>query len=511
MSGEAHGAGWYVVDATTGQPVGPYDAKALQGLLANQHITLDTPLWCEGWSEWLPLRGVGELQPVVKVAEEVARAARKSAAAGKDELDVFQEEITALEVAAASEPGEEGGVQPGTPEELEFEDDDGTSYVWDRALHKYMPKELTGGTGGAGAEAAYDPELMTFQGGDEVIPTLAAVRAAEAGVGAAAGQAGARKRKAGEGEGGGGPGAAGANQPAAQPGGAEAAPDASATTTAAAGQKLGKKQKGKGAKPPAEPSQPPQWFELKNNTSIYVSGLPLDVSVEEVSTVFSKFGLIKEQLNKQPRIKLYRDRASGELKGDALVTFLREPSVALAVQLMDGTPFRPGMTRTMTVQPAKFEQKGEAYVPKAKPSKKEKKVLAAQQERLLSWGGCDDKLLAEQSTVIIKHMFSPEELAAELGAAEALEKEVLEEAVRLGPVEKVRVFKQHPDGVVSVRFKTADGTQACLAKMNGRFFDGRRLVAEMWDGITNYASVKVSRGRRGSRHPCSRRHCPKSM
>lgn len=27
-------------------------------------------------------------------------------------------------------------------------------------------------------------------------------------------------------------------------------------------------------------------------------------------------------------------------KGDALVTYLKEPSVALAVQLMDGTPFR---------------------------------------------------------------------------------------------------------------------------------------------------------------------------
>lgn len=27
-------------------------------------------------------------------------------------------------------------------------------------------------------------------------------------------------------------------------------------------------------------------------------------------------------------------------KGDALVTYLKEPSVALAVQLLDGTPFR---------------------------------------------------------------------------------------------------------------------------------------------------------------------------
>jgi len=27
-----------------------------------------------------------------------------------------------------------------TPEELEFEDDDGTMYVWDRTRRKYMPK-----------------------------------------------------------------------------------------------------------------------------------------------------------------------------------------------------------------------------------------------------------------------------------------------------------------------------------------------------------------------------------
>ncbi|GFH25446.1 uncharacterized protein HaLaN_23405 [Haematococcus lacustris] len=94
MSGDAHGAGWYVVDATTGQPVGPYDAKALQGLLANQHITLDTPLWCEGWSEWLPLRGVGELQPVVKVAEEVARAARKRHAAAQPPLTQLTQRVS---------------------------------------------------------------------------------------------------------------------------------------------------------------------------------------------------------------------------------------------------------------------------------------------------------------------------------------------------------------------------------------------------------------------------------
>ena len=35
-----------------------------------------------------------------------------------------------------------GDAGPSTPEELEFEDDDGTLFVWDRALRKYVPKDL---------------------------------------------------------------------------------------------------------------------------------------------------------------------------------------------------------------------------------------------------------------------------------------------------------------------------------------------------------------------------------
>jgi HIV Tat-specific factor 1 len=59
----------------------------------------------------------------------------------------------------------------------------------------------------------------------------------------------------------------------------------------------------------AEPTAAEQagWFELKNNTSVYVTGLPRDVTVEEVSSVFSKFGLIKEDVHtRAPRIKLYK-------------------------------------------------------------------------------------------------------------------------------------------------------------------------------------------------------------
>ncbi len=42
---------------------------------------------------------------------------------------------------------------------------------------------------------------------------------------------------------------------------------------------------------------------------------------------FSKCGIIKEGDDKRPRIKIYRDRATGMPKGDGLVTYLKEPSV----------------------------------------------------------------------------------------------------------------------------------------------------------------------------------------
>ena len=46
---------------------------------------------------------------------------------------------------------------------------------------------------------------------------------------------------------------------------------------------------------------------------------------------FAKCGIIKEDEERQPRIKIYRDKASGFAKGDGLVTYLKEPSVRLTI------------------------------------------------------------------------------------------------------------------------------------------------------------------------------------
>ncbi len=74
------------------------------------------------------------------------------------ELEAIEAELKALEAQKAAERkaaasgGEAGpgvGDAPGTPDELEFEDDDGTVYVWD---HKWVGEGSRGGAGGWGSD-----------------------------------------------------------------------------------------------------------------------------------------------------------------------------------------------------------------------------------------------------------------------------------------------------------------------------------------------------------------------
>lgn len=64
-------------------------------------------------------------------------------------------------------------------------------------------------------------------------------------------------------------------------------------------------------------------------------------------------------------------------------------------------------------------------------------AVVEKQERRLGWGGFDDKAPPEKVTVIVRHMFGPGELGEGLAGAAELEGEVMEEAAKLGPVEKV--------------------------------------------------------------------------
>jgi HIV Tat-specific factor 1 len=235
------------------------------------------------------------------------------------------------------------------------------------------------------------------------------------------------------------------------------------------------------------------------NTSVYVTGLPADASEAELAAVFAKCGLVKENEDGTPKVKLYRDKATGQPKGDALVTYLKAPSVALALSILDGSQFRLGSGPPMAVTEAQFEEKAVGRQLKGGKDVKEKKESGASKvggkakgrgkgppgsDAALGWDGFDDVAAPRRVVLVLRGMFAPEELR-EAGALEELRGDIAAECAKSGTVETVRVFEHHPEGVVSVKFRDPADADACRVKMHGRWFGGRQLSAAMYDGRTD--------------------------
>lgn len=118
--------------------------------------------------------------------------------------------------------------------------------------------------------------------------------------------------------------------------------------------------------------EPPTWFEVDeaHNTAIYVSGLPLDITMDELTELFNKCGLIARDEKGKDKIKLYKD-SNGQPKGDALCIYIKVESVDLALKILDKSQIRG---KTLSVQRAKFQMKGDAYDPALKPKRKKKRI-----------------------------------------------------------------------------------------------------------------------------------------
>ena len=71
------------------------------------------------------------------------------------------------------------------------------------------------------------------------------------------------------------------------------------------------------------------------NTFVYVSGLPLDITMEEIKEFFAKCGVIRLDPNTgQLKIKIYTDDA-GNPKGDARICYSNIESVEMAIDWLN--------------------------------------------------------------------------------------------------------------------------------------------------------------------------------
>ncbi|KGO72780.1 Nucleotide-binding, alpha-beta plait [Penicillium italicum] len=234
------------------------------------------------------------------------------------------------------------------------------------------------------------------------------------------------------------------------------------------------------------------------NTAVWVTKIPGDAELSEIHEVFSKYGILAEELDTgKPRIKMYTDE-NGNFNGEALVVYFRPESVNLAIDVLDETDFRMGSRNPagpMRVQAADFSYKREQDVqPKATMTLKEKKKLKERAERLnkklSDWG--DDE--AEQALeamkaaeeakrhVILKHMFTLKELEEDPLASIEIHDDIRSECSKIGEVTKVVIWDGEADGVVTVRFVASTDARRCVQVMSGRFFAGNTVVAYIWDG-----------------------------
>ncbi|PWY83083.1 hypothetical protein BO94DRAFT_519621 [Aspergillus sclerotioniger CBS 115572] len=240
------------------------------------------------------------------------------------------------------------------------------------------------------------------------------------------------------------------------------------------------------------------------NTAIFVTSIPLDAEFDEIRDVFSKCGVIAEEIDSgRPRIKMYTDD-NGKFKGEALVVYFRPESVNLAIQMLDDSDFRLGVTGPqgpMRVQHADFSFKSQQEAPTKTSMRDKKKIMRRTQKlnsKLADWDDDDPSAMAETTSrfdkvVILKHMFTLKELEEDPAAILDIKEDIRDECSKLGEVTNVVLYDKEPEGVVSVRFSDPEPARQCVKMMDGRFFAGTRVDAYIADGSERFKKTNEKR------------------
>jgi len=176
---------------------------------------------------------------------------------------------------------------------------------------------------------------------------------------------------------------------------------------------------------------------------VYVTGLPLDITEEELFNYFTKCGILRvDPHSGDKKIKIYEE--NGKPKGDALIQYAKEESVDLALEHLNDSEIRQGYK--IRVERATFQQKGAEY--QARKKKKTDKLelyrIKTEVERLFTWNEEDEEERGLR-IVILKGVFTQEEIESAENKEQFLkeiEEDIKSECTeKLGEIDRLTLYE----------------------------------------------------------------------
>lgn len=155
----------------------------------------------------------------------------------------------------------------------------------------------------------------------------------------------------------------------------------------------------------------------------------------------------------------------------------------LAITILDETEIRPGFK--VKIVPAEYTMRkmneSELKAKRAHAIAEAKKGGPRyDQSKELEWDAEGEK------HVVLRGMFTLDEVYSQPDFVKELKEDIREEAEMLGKVEAVAVFEFNPEGVAVIKFADSYAAEKCVKLMDGRFFAGHQIKAELYDGYTNF-------------------------
>lgn len=219
-------------------------------------------------------------------------------------------------------------------------------------------------------------------------------------------------------------------------------------------------------------------------TAIYLSNLPKENIDEKVLIEeFSKYGVIRKDQDGNARCKLYKD-SDNHFKGDALIVYAKHESVPIAIEMMDGYKFCGSQIK---VEIAKFknnqkrsldDEKDQDVERNTKPSQSLKRAIEDESANENGHSEDAEEFVSDNRSRTIK-IANILDIYKEVDEEEShdIQQDLLDGCLAIGPVEDIQLDTTL--GEAQVVFKKQVHAYECCKVMNGRYFDGRELLAFM--------------------------------